>query len=359
MSGARIVRFPVPRLHAEVPPSTVPSVAIDYRMLSPVPVEARFSVRGLTVLLGLSGEGTTSRLEAIAGLLTADGMPFRGLPAQRRPIGYLPQDVALFPHLRAWENVAYPLPRGRSRRDQALALLARVGMAALAERYPSALSGGQQQRVALARALARAPELLLLDEPTSALDPATRDEVLAELTGDLRRLQIPTLAVTHDAHVAGMADWVAVMAEHRIVQEGEAGDVFTRPVSRAVARLAGVRNLLAGSVRLVAGEWAKVEVGGAMLRASAPDWLAPGMAVDVAIRSEDIALGPAGEHGWEANALPVIITETRPDGASLRVRTAPPLALDILLPRWTPVPPRAGGTAVALIRPASVHLMRA
>ncbi len=170
--------------------------------------------------------------------------------------------------------------------------------------------------------------------------------------------KFPTLAVTHDAHVAGMADWVAVMAEHRIAQEGSAADVFAHPTNRAVARLAGVRNLLAGSVRLIANGWATVEVAGAMLRAPAPGWLAAGMAVDLAIRSEDIALGVAGESVREANALTVTLVETRPDGAALRVRTAPPLALDILLPRWAPVLPREGSAATALVRAASVHLMR-
>lgn len=359
MSGATVVPFPgraTPPWPEEAP---APTLAIDYRLVRPVPIEARFSLRGLTVLLGLSGEGKTSLLEAIAGLLPADGTPYRGLPPQRRPIGYLPQGFALFPHLRAWENVAYPLPRGRGRRDHALALLARVGMADLADRPPSTLSGGQRQRVALARALARRPELLLLDEPTSALDPATRDEVLLELAADLRRLRIPTLAVTHDPHVAGMADWVAVMAGHRIVQEGPPAEVFASPASRAVARLVGVRNLLAGTVRTLAGAWAMVEVAGITLRAPAPDWLAAGMAVEVAIRSEDIALGYAAERGGEPNVLAVTIAEVRPDGLGVRVRTAEPPGLDILLPRWSPGPPRPGQPAMVMIRPGAVHLVRA
>ncbi len=360
MSTATVVPFvrPATPPRPEETPASMPTMAIDYRLFRPVPVEARFAVRGLTVLLGVSGEGKTSLLEAIAGLLPADGTPFRGQPPQRRPIGYLPQGFALFPHLRAWENVAYPLPRGRDRRDHASALLARVGMAAFAERFPSALSGGQQQRVALARALARGPELLLLDEPTSALDPATRDEVLVELAADLRRLRIPTLAVTHDAHVAGMADWVAVMAGHRIAQEGPPAEVFAMPASHAVARLVGVRNLLEGTARTLAGGWATVEVAGSILRAPAPAWLAAGAKVGIAIRSEDIALGPIADRGGEVNAVPITIAETRPDGLAVRVRGAEPLALDILLPRWAPAPPRSGQRAIALIRAAAVHLVR-
>src|SRR5467141_3063409 len=99
---------------------------IDYRVEHPVRLQANFDVDGFTVLLGQSGEGKTTLLRAIAGLLPAQGEPFGGLLPQRRAVGYLPQGYALFPHLRAWENVAFALPRGPQRRTQALELLARV-----------------------------------------------------------------------------------------------------------------------------------------------------------------------------------------------------------------------------------------
>jgi molybdate/tungstate transport system ATP-binding protein len=139
-------------------------------------------------------------------------------------------------------------------------LLTRVGIEALADRYPDALSGGQQQRVALARALAREPQLLLLDEPTSALDPATRDIILAELVAEIRRLGLPTLAVTHDPHLAVVADWMALMVGHRIVQEGTPRQVFGAPVNAEVARLVGFRNLLAGTTVSRTDLWATVTV---------------------------------------------------------------------------------------------------
>ena len=135
---------------------------VHYRLNRPVRLEARFRVRGFTVLLGQSGAGKTSLLKALAGLLPAEGTPFGGLPPERRPVGYLPQDLALFPHMTAWENVAFPL-KGRDRKARALALLERVGLLEHAHKRPGELSGGQRQRVALARALARKPELLLLD----------------------------------------------------------------------------------------------------------------------------------------------------------------------------------------------------
>jgi molybdate/tungstate transport system ATP-binding protein len=221
---------------------------IDYRIEQPVRLHASFDVEGFTVLLGQSGEGKTTLLRAIAGLLSARGEPFGGLPPQHRAVGYLPQGYALFPHLRAWENVAFALPRGPQRRSQALELLTRVRLAQVAEHYPTALSGGQQQRVALARALARKPQLLLLDEPSSALDAATRDEVMAELIAEVHDFGLPVLAVSHDPHLAALADRVAVMSGRRIVQQGTPAEVLSRPGSVAVARLLGHRNLFSGRI---------------------------------------------------------------------------------------------------------------
>jgi len=144
--------------------------------------------------------------------------------------------------------VAFALARGPHRRVQALELLARVRLVGVAERYPAALSGGQQQRVALARALARKPQLLLLDEPSSALDAATRDEVMAELISEMHEFGLPALAVSHDPHLAALADRVAVMSGRRIVQQGTPAEVLSRPGSPAVARLLGHRNLFTARV---------------------------------------------------------------------------------------------------------------
>jgi molybdate/tungstate transport system ATP-binding protein len=221
---------------------------IDYRIDRPLRLQASFEVEGFTVLLGQSGEGKTTLLRAIAGLLPAHGEPFGGSPPQHRAVGYLPQGYALFPHLRAWENAAFALPRGPRRRAQALELLARVGLVEVADHYPTALSGGQLQRVALARALARKPLLLLLDEPTSALDAATRDEVMAELISEVHEFGLPALAVSHDPHLAVLADRVAVMSGRCIVQQGTPTEVLSRPGSAAVARLLGYRNLFTARV---------------------------------------------------------------------------------------------------------------
>ena len=220
---------------------------IDYRIERPVALHAAFDVEGFTVLLGASGEGKSLLLRAVAGLTPASGEPFGGMPPQHRAVGYLPQGYALFPHLNAWQNVAFAL-RGAQRRTQALQLLERVHMAEFAERYPATLSGGQQQRVALARALARRPQLLLLDEPTSALDPVTRDDVIAELIGEVHEFGIPTLAVSHDPHLAAVADRLVLMHERRIIQIGSPAEVNANPVDGSAARLLGHRNVHRGRI---------------------------------------------------------------------------------------------------------------
>lgn len=220
---------------------------IDYRLEHPIILRAAFDVEGFTVLLGASGEGKSLLLRAIAGLTPASGEPFGGMAPQHRAVGYLPQGYALFPHLNAWQNVAFAL-RGSQRRAQALQLLERVQMAEFAERYPATLSGGQQQRVALARALARRPQLLLLDEPTSALDPVTRDDVVAELISEVHEFGIPALAVSHDPHLAAVADRLVLMHGRRIIQIGSPAEVNANPVDGSAARLLGHRNVHRGRV---------------------------------------------------------------------------------------------------------------
>ena len=223
---------------------------IDYRIEHPVALHAAFDVEGFTVLLGASGEGKSLLLRAVAGLTPASGEPFGGMPPQHRAVGYLPQGYALFPHLNAWQNVAFAL-RGAQRRTQALQLLERVHMGEFAERYPATLSGGHPQRVALARALARRPQSQQLDEPTSALDPVTRDDVIAELIGEVHEFGIPALAVSHDPHLAAVADRLVLMHERRIIQIGSPAEVNANPVNGSAARLLGHRNV----------HWGRIDAG--------------------------------------------------------------------------------------------------
>ena len=281
---------------------------VSLRIRQPFAMGLDFEVRGFTALLGASGEGKSTTLKALAGLVPSRGEPFGSLPPQRRPVGYLPQGYALFPHMRAWENVAYALGGSLAgHRTQALELLDAVGLAEWAQRRPGELSGGQQQRVALARALARRPRLLLLDEPTSALDAATREEVLAELVARMHALDMPALAATHDAHVAAMADWVVLLGGRRVLQQGRPREVFARPASLRAAALLGLRNRFQARVQAAPDaqgigllDW---EQGGRALRAALPAGTAPGTVVDWAVGAESLRLADgAGEASAELGA---------------------------------------------------------
>ncbi len=189
-------------------------------------------------IAGPSGAGKSTLLRAIAGLVPArgtievDGRSWAGLRAEQRPVGFVFQDYALFPHLTVRANVAFGGEPGD--------LLERLGIAALADAKPGTLSGGERQRVAIARALARRPGLLLLDEPLSALDAHTRDTVRAELRSTLREAGLPALVVTHDfVDAAALADRVGVLVDGRLVQVGSAAELIAAPASPFVARFAG------------------------------------------------------------------------------------------------------------------------
>jgi putative spermidine/putrescine transport system ATP-binding protein len=258
----------------------------------------------LVALLGPSGCGKTTALRLLAGLEEADGgrvviggQDVTSLPANRRDVGMVFQSYSLFPHMVAWENVAFGLQMRKvgpaERKRRALEVLELVGLAPMAYRYAVQMSGGQQQRVALARALAIQPKVLLLDEPLSALDAKVR----SRLRDEIRRVQlevgITTLFVTHDQEEAlAIADRVGVMNAGHIEQLGPPTEVYTRPATPFVAEFVGLTNRLPGTVS--GGE---VDVRGARLPLVHPD-AKDGSAVAlvrpeaVAMTSQDIGEGP-------------------------------------------------------------------
>jgi iron(III) transport system ATP-binding protein len=210
-------------------------------------------------LLGPSGCGKTTLLRLIAGFERPDAGtvgvagrevagPHVWVPPERRRVGMVFQDYALFPHLTVAENVGFGLQRAaRSRRVPAL--LAVVDLCGLGERYPHELSGGQQQRVALARALAPAPDLVLLDEPWSNVDPQLRDELRQEVRSILRPLGVTVVLVTHDREEAfSIADRVALVRAGTVVQEGAPEELYFSPASRWAAEFVGAGNVLPGSI---------------------------------------------------------------------------------------------------------------
>jgi iron(III) transport system ATP-binding protein len=223
--------------------------------------EARLCVeRGeFVALLGPSGCGKTTLLRLIAGFeapdegtIELDGRRAAGEGAwtapERRRVGMVFQDYALFPHLTVAENVGFGLPRGE-RRKRVPITLALVDLCGLGDRYPHELSGGQQQRVALARALAPGPELVLLDEPWSNIDPHLRASMRGELARILRAIQVTVVLVTHDREEAfSLADRIALMREGSIVQEGTPEEVYLQPATRWAAEFVGAGNFLPGTL---------------------------------------------------------------------------------------------------------------
>jgi iron(III) transport system ATP-binding protein len=252
----------------------------------------------LVSLLGPSGCGKTTLLRAIAGLDPQDegriviaGRDVSDLPPAARDFGIVFQSYALFPNLSVAANVGYGLVNKRMGREAVARrvgeLLALVGLDDQGLKYPSQLSGGQQQRVALARALATAPALLLLDEPLSALDARVRVRLRDEIKALQRRLGVTTIMVTHDQEEAlAMADRIVVMNAGVIEQVGTPEEVYMAPKTAFVADFVGHITFLDATV-LRAGV---LQAGPLVLDAPAAAAAAPGTAVRIGIRPEEIRL---------------------------------------------------------------------
>ncbi len=218
----------------------------------------------LVAIVGPSGCGKTTLLRTIAGLIRARSGEVRlgqrmvtthgiHLAPEKRRIGWVPQDAALFPHLTVAENIAFGLGGGRRAARRAAGeervrhLLSMVGLSALADRSPAQLSGGQAQRVALARALASGPEVVLMDEPFGALDPLLRGELRTEVRALLAAEGMTGILVTHDqAEALSIADYVAVMRDGEILQFGTPPEVYDRPATPWVATFVGESVFLPG-----------------------------------------------------------------------------------------------------------------
>ena len=215
----------------------------------------------LLCLLGPSGCGKTTLLRLIAGIeepdegaVAFDGEPMAGAPPQRRGFGLMFQDLALFPHMDVFGNVAFGLRMQRlpraAVRERVRELLALVNMPDYAERKVHELSGGERQRVALARSLAPAPRLLMLDEPLGALDRALRDSLQAQVRMILKEVGVTSIYVTHDRDEAfAVADRLVFMNRGKIVQTGTPEEVFSAPADEFVARSLGFKNIMPGVVR--------------------------------------------------------------------------------------------------------------
>jgi iron(III) transport system ATP-binding protein len=237
-------------------------------------VDLHVATGELVTLVGPSGCGKTTLLRAIAGLeplndgrVFLSGRDVTGVPAEKRRVGLVFQDNALFGHLRVGKNIAFGLAHlTRAERVERVAeMLELVKLSHVARRYPHQLSGGEQQRVALARALAPRPDVVLLDEPFGALDEVLREELGWEVKAILRQRNTAAILVTHDRHEAiTLGDRVALMENGRIVQCDIPRVVYESPASRFVANFLAVASYVSsdGAERLVRPHELRVVAGG-------------------------------------------------------------------------------------------------
>lgn len=280
------------------------------------------------VLLGSSGSGKTTVLNIIAGLVAADegrvslhGRNVTNLPTQKRKVGFVFQNYALFEYMTVAENIEFGLQirkvakkERQIKRDELLEL---VGLVGLSERMPRQLSGGQQQRVALARALALEPDVLLLDEPLGALDAKIRTELRRSLKAIQRQLGVAAILVTHDQDEAfDLADRIGVMSYGRLVEVGTPRDLYMHPQTEFVASFLGTANILLGQT-----EGERIQIGPHIfgLTKEATRFSSDGR-VQVVFRPEDVALASSKE---DLDCAPLgegVVTNLGFNGPSERVR---------------------------------------
>ncbi|MFC6886130.1 MULTISPECIES: ABC transporter ATP-binding protein [Actinomadura] len=273
--------------------------------------------------LGPSGSGKTTTLNMIAGLEGVTGGEIRigdrdvaALPAHRRDLGVVFQQYALFPHMTAAQNVAFPLRRRKLPKAEIAERVARtldlVRLGDHADRLPRKLSGGQQQRVALARAIVFDPRVLLMDEPLGALDKKLREQLQIEIARLHRELGVTVIFVTHDQEEAlALSDRIAVFNEGRIEQVGTASDLYERPATRFVAAFLGDSNAFEGTL-----SGGRLAGDGLDLRAPATD-LPDGSRAALIVRPERLRL--SGAPGSGDNAVSADVTDIVYQGAFRKV----------------------------------------
>ena len=332
----------------------------------------------VTVLFGPSGSGKTTVLRCLAGLerpdkgfIRMDGEAWCDttselhLPPQKRSLGFVFQDGALFPHLSAAGNLAYPLagiPRAeRLGRVQAMAEL--LGLDGLEHRRPGELSGGQRQRVALGRALIRRPRLVLMDEPLTALDRPARDALRNDLRRVFREMTIPVLLVTHDRDEAILlGDRMLMLQDGEIQQDGPSAEVFTRPRTPALAEALGIGTVVKARVL---GH----EVGLVRLMAGTAELLAPhegplGEWVHACIRGEGVVVERVVERDVHADSSPrnrlrARIIGMERIGPLVRLHLDCGFPLEALVTTWAceDLGLKAGDNVLAMIKATAIHLI--
>lgn len=289
----------------------------------------------LVCLLGPSGCGKTTLLRTIAGLETPDRgrISLNGrlvvdredgvfVRPENRGLGMVFQHYALWPQMTVLQNISYPLKQRRvdraARYRRAAAAAEKVGLGNLLDRHPNQLSGGQQQRVALARAVVHEPDVLLLDEPLSNLDATLRQQLRRELRRLHERLGSTMVHVTHDQdEAASIADTVIVLDEGSVVQQGTPTEILQAPNSRFVAEFVGFDLFLTGEALETQGDASLVQVDDVgTIRTVSHESVPRGAAVEVAIRTSDLTLGPSASTSATHTALEGVVERVSPIGSN-------------------------------------------
>lgn len=328
----------------------------------------------VTAIFGPSGAGKTSLLDLIAGLRGAksafiqlnetvltDTTKDFSTATRHRHIGYVPQDLALFPHLSVRQNLVY----GHKSNSVNNSLFNFEHVTEILEIQPllsrsvAELSGGEKQRVALARALLASPRLLLLDEPLASLDAPLKEKIIPYLARIRDEFEIPMLCVTHDRSVAlALADEIIILMNGKVMQTGAVTNVFTRPVNADVAKFVGVETLQPAKVSSVNNGLAFLNIGDVTLTALAP--AAETQNVFICIHAEDVILQREKLIVSSArNRLNARVTALRTEGALVRVELDAGFPLSALVTRLAcaELGLREGEAVIALIKTPSVHLV--
>jgi molybdopterin-binding protein len=291
------------------------------------------------IILGPTGAGKTVLLEAIAGLypvlegkVSIGGREITRLNPEKRGIGIVYQDQALFPHLSVEENIAFGLKMRKCPKDETKAKLNAmaeiVGISHLLKRSPVTLSGGEKQKVALARALVTEPRVLLLDEPLSALDPETKERMQGELREVHRRVKVTIIHVTHDFEEAiALGHRVAVLNDGCIAQIGTPEEFLRQPSSEFVARFALSRNIFSGTAEDGHDRSAIIDIGGVRIRAITETR----GEVRLSLRPEDILISLEPLQSTARNCFQGVVSEIADRGSVIYITvTLPPDFISII-----------------------------
>lgn len=345
--------------------------------LAPFTLEVDTEIQGrINAIFGPSGAGKTSLLDLIAGLRRAKSAFIQVndqvltdisqnvfVPTRQRGIGYVPQDLGLFPHLSVRQNLLYG--HKSSSDSNHLFTFERVvevlEIQALIKRGVTDLSGGEKQRVALARALLTSPRLLLLDEPLASLDLKLKARIIPYLARVRDEFRIPMLYVTHDRfETLALADEMVVLVNGKVAQTGSVQQVFSRPANLAVAGLFTIETIQSGRILKIENGLVTVTVGPNMLTAVEENLPAKTNEVYVCIRAEDVILVKGSDSPSSArNHLPAIVQSLTREGPLMRVELSCGFTLTALLTKQAceEMALKSGDHVMALVKAPNLHLI--